>query len=227
MAYGTGPGDFVELIDEINRATVQHVSLSVKVSMFRAVAPRQAQFYAVRMEVEHERSLHLAGVAEAAEFGFAHGLNARRGKGPIRSKHELHFGIVAFEFAQGRAHRHVVAAVAIEQENFLAAHLHDRMAELDDHLDVGHLANAERAGEKKVMRGMARPERRQAKDLARSLFLNPERDGSDEVGVGRERQVRAMLFKGAERKKDDFIGRFEPFNFRPGQIFEEHKRGPD
>src|SRR5579884_721224 len=73
-----------------------------------------------------------------------------------------------------------------------------------------------------VMGGVAGPERGQAKDVARSFRFKSFRDGSHDVGVRGERQMRAMLFKRAEREQHNFVRELEPFDFGPRKIGEVH-----
>lgn len=69
---------------------------------------------------------------------------------------------------------------------------------------------------------MPRPKRRQAQDFVVTLFLNSPGDRSYDVSIRRERQMRTMLFERTEWEQDDNPAPFEPFDFRPGQVFQEH-----
>ena len=69
---------------------------------------------------------------------------------------------------------------------------------------------------------MARPKCRQAQDFVGASFFNGPGHSSDNIGIGREREMRTMLFEGAEREKNDCAAPFELFDFGPGQVFQEH-----
>jgi len=69
---------------------------------------------------------------------------------------------------------------------------------------------------------MARPKRRQTHDFFWAIFLNASGDRSYDIGIGRERQMRTMLFEGTEWEKDDNPAPLEFFDFRPTQIFQKH-----
>jgi hypothetical protein len=105
--------------------------------------------------------------------------------------------------------------VAIQQKNFFRAHLHDGAAKLDHHLDVRHLAHAERSRKCQVMGRVARPERRQAQNFIRALLLDATRDRGDDIGIRRQRQVRSVLFERSEREQHDFAARPQFLYFGP------------
>ena len=205
----------MELIYEIGWPVVKQVCLPINIGILLAVAFSEAELHAVWMQKEHKGGFHLAGVTAAAEAGLAHSIDAVGGEVPIRGKNEFYFWKIGFELTQKSAERDVVSPVAIEEKNFLAAELYDGMAKFADELNIRHLTDAECAGEKKVMRGVPGPECGQAKNFIGALLLDAARDGVDNVGVGREWEVRAVLLKRAKRKNDYFVGEFESFDFGP------------
>src|SRR5258706_897000 len=158
------------------------------------------------MQVKHERGFHFTSVAEAAWLRLADRFHAVGSNRPVRSKDELRLRKITFQLAQGDAQRHIVATVAIEQKDLLPAHLLNGMAKFNDELDVRHLPDAQRSREKQVVRRMPRPQCRQAKDFIGSFLLEPPRDGGNDVRVGGEWQMRAMLVAGANREELAFPG---------------------
>ena len=106
--------------------------------------------------------------------------------------------------------------MAIEQENFLATHFYDRVAKLDDQMNVRHLPNTKSAWKKQMMGRMAWPKCGQAKDALRPFFFDPPGDCRYDVRVGCERQMGPVLLERPERKEDEFVGELEFLNFWPG-----------
>jgi hypothetical protein len=112
--------------------------------------------------------------------------------------------------------------VAIEEKYLLRTHFHYRPAKLNHHLDVGHLTDAQCSGKEEMVSRMARPKCWQAHDFVSAPSLNSPRHSSDDIGIGCEREMRAMLFEGAEWEKDDRAVPSKLFDFWPGQVFQEH-----
>jgi hypothetical protein len=69
---------------------------------------------------------------------------------------------------------------------------------------------------------MAGPKCWEAKDLRGPLFFDATSDGTDDVGVSRERQMWTVLLKGAQREENHCGVPSDFFDFRPSQIFQKH-----
>src|SRR6266478_887933 len=172
--------------------------------------------------MKHNGSFHLARMTESTEVRLPNPLYAVRSESPIGSEDELRLGKLGFQLAQCGAQRYIISAVTIQQKYFLRAHHCDRAAKFNHHLNIRHLADAQCPVEKKDVSRITRPKRWQAKDFMGALFLNSPSHSSHDVGICREREMRPMLFEGAEREKDDRAAPFELFDFGPGQVFQEH-----
>src|SRR3954469_12476785 len=195
MTDGSRLGHFMELIHEINWTAILHVSFAVGIGVFWSVTSSQAQLHPIWMQVQHDRSFHLAGVAQAAGAGRACLRNAFGRERPIGGEHELRLRKVTLQLAKGGPQWHIVAAVTIEEENLSRAELNYRMAQLNDDLNIRHLPHAECARKKEVMGRVPRPERRQTQDLPGTLLFEAARDSGDDVRVRREGQMMAVLFE--------------------------------
>src|SRR6266478_6347325 len=118
----------MKLIHEINRPGMLHVGFSVDVLMFRAIASGQLRLNLLRMQIQHDRGFHFAGMAEPARLRLPDALESLRRERPIRGEDELCFREITLEFAQRGARGNVVSSVAIEDKNLFGTQVYNGMA---------------------------------------------------------------------------------------------------
>ena len=222
MPHDSALRDFVKLVDEKDRPGVLHVGLAIRVGVRRTVAHGPLDVYSFRVQVQHDRRLHFAGMAHSTRLRFAHLAQRFCGQRPVGGEDETHVGRRRFQLAQRGPQRCVVPTMAVQDKDLSRPHAGERLAKFSDQLDVHRLRHVERAGEMHVMCRKPRPKRRRQQHTIRHRPLDALGDRRDDVRVRCKRQMRTMLLDRTGRKDHDQLRKIKRFHLRPGQIFEQH-----
>ena len=156
-----------------------------------------------RPQVEHHRRLRRPAVDAVAALGFRHQVGDV-GEGPVAHRDDQQRETRA-QLARDDVHRRRVAAMRVEQHQPTQAGARHALPDLRPHPQQGLAGEVERAGEGEVLGRMPHRQQRQGeqRELGRRELERAREQASGEVGVDRQRQVRAVLLDRAQRQHGD------------------------
>ena len=166
----------------------------------------------VRRDVLHDRRLVDARVA-ALHLRSVGGDRSQRPVGACRHRQ----GQVEHDIVRDEAHRLVVSAVPVDEQDAFEARPAEGRADIAQDPDIGVGAERDGAGEQ-VMVGIAEGHERRQHDRAGSIDdrKRPPADGVRDQGVGQQGEMFAMLLGGTDRQDDDGLWR-QFLDVFPGQ----------
>src|SRR3954453_6528203 len=109
MADDAALGDFVEFVHKEDGPCKLHVGLAVRIRMWRPVADGSIKLHAIRVQMEHDRSFHLAGMPHSAKLLFPHLAQRFCRETPVGSEDKAWLWCFLFKRAQRCPERRVVA----------------------------------------------------------------------------------------------------------------------
>ena len=108
------------------------------------------------------------------------------------------------EFEDGLSSRHVVAAMAVEEDQTPETVLQEVLGQTLEQIEIGSGCGGERAREIEVMVRIAEPHQRREQYAVARRELGAPHDLAEQQAIGEERQMVAVLFQG--RDGDDHRG---------------------